>query len=67
MVKFALLELVNVSPVVVLPEMETRYAAGLATVREDGIMNVTRRVLPATVVTAVAVAMPVGPTVAGCN
>ena len=57
MVNEAWLELANVAPEVVLPDKETRYGAGAATLIELGIRKVTRRVVPIMVVTRVAAAV----------
>src|ERR1044072_1962816 len=50
----ALVELANAEPTEAVPETETRYGVGLATVMEAGMRNVTRRVVPTTVAMAVA-------------
>jgi hypothetical protein len=53
-VKAEVLELENVTAVVVDPEIETWYAVGEATTIELGIVKETRRTVPRMVVTAVA-------------
>jgi hypothetical protein len=50
-----------------LPEIVTLYAVGTTTTTDAGTVNVTRRVVPATVVTAVAWVATAAPPVAGVS
>ena len=63
-VRAEVLELENVTAVVVDPEIETWYAVGEVTTIELGIVKVTRRTVPRMVVTAVAVTVVIGEPVA---
>jgi hypothetical protein len=66
-VRDALFELANVVPSDAVPEIETRYAVGAATLMDDGITNVTRRVVPTSVVTEVAMVETAGPPAVGSS
>jgi len=63
----ALFVLANATEVDVAPEMDTTYSVGAATLIEDGIRKVTRRVDPIIVVTAVAGAVTSPPPEEGCS
>jgi hypothetical protein len=67
-VKEAVFTLTKAVPSAVLPAMETLYGAGAVTTIDAGIVKLTRRVLPTTVVTEeAAVVARGGPALAGVN
>ena len=61
----ALFVLAKATPAEVRPVIDTRYWVGVETVIVLGIWNVTRRVVPMTVATALAGVVPPGPPAAG--
>jgi hypothetical protein len=61
MVKFDLLMLLKATPPVVVPAMLTRYAVGELTTTDDGTINVTVAVVPATLAKPDAVVDALGP------
>jgi hypothetical protein len=66
-VSAAVLVLANAVFVAVVPVIETAYEVGAATEIEAGMVNVTRRVLPAIVVTAVDGVVTAAPPAAGSS